>query len=110
MRIDLPQCDFRLCKKYFDGNCIGTEGHREECRAFKNSWVQVSERLPTGTSFVIVSLKNNYVCEAAYIKSKFKYTHGLKYGRLEPVSDNNPVVAWMELPEPPKHSDWSVKE
>lgn len=29
MRIDLPQCDFKSCRHYFDGNCRSKELFRE---------------------------------------------------------------------------------
>jgi hypothetical protein len=31
MRIDLPQCSFKDCRKCFDGNCLATKEYREGC-------------------------------------------------------------------------------
>ena len=38
MRIDLPQCNFKLCRKCFDGNCTGSENNRQDCETFKGSF------------------------------------------------------------------------
>lgn len=45
MRIDLPQCGFKLCRKSFDGNCIGSETDRKECENFALEHQQAN---PTG--------------------------------------------------------------
>lgn len=38
MRIDLPQCSFKLCRKCFDGNCTGNENNRLDCEIFRNNF------------------------------------------------------------------------
>jgi hypothetical protein len=51
LRIDLPSCDFRMCRRYFDGNCNASENGRESCeykylqqQQLTNGWIPVSEK------------------------------------------------------------------
>lgn len=102
MRIDLPLCNFKLCRKCFDGNCTGGENDRMKCEQFKNNWIHVKEALPEETQRVLATLKNKMVLEVFFINNKFKYQGIMKGGGMSEVSQNNPVIAWQPLPEPYK--------
>ena len=48
MRIDLPTCSFKLCRRYSDGNCTGSKGDRDECEEFKRSEQEPKQALDNG--------------------------------------------------------------
>lgn len=60
-------------------------------------WIPVDEGVPIGTSRILVTLKNEFVCEAWYINRKFKFMEGKDFKEF---SSDNPVVAWISLPNP----------
>ena len=66
----------------------------------ESKWIPISKGKPVATQRVLVTLKNECVCEVFYINKKFKFHEALKGGGLKEVSADNPVIAWKPLPEP----------
>ena len=60
-------------------------------------WIPIDEGVPIGSSRILVTLKNEFVCEAWYINRKFKFMEGKD---LKEFSSDNAVVAWIALPKP----------
>ena len=102
MRIDLPQCSFKLCRKCFDGNCRGSENDRIDCKEFRNGeWISVKEGLPKYNSNCFVTTEN----EDVFISKFYGYgeeCQGFKEfpeGVWEINAYREDVVAWQPLPE-----------
>lgn len=108
MRIDLPQCNFKLCRKCFDGNCVGSENDKIDCNEFKNGgWIPVSERLPNEEECEKFDIghpnSRKFLCtikigdyEPQIRELYFSKLFGWKYG---PEDYNEHVIAWQPLPE-----------
>lgn len=92
MRIDLPLCNFKLCKKQFDGNCTGTENNKEDCEQFKNPWIHAKEALPNKDDYYITAWRGYHMAEPVGRFLRFSN------GRFE----IDGVILWMEMPKLPK--------
>lgn len=68
-------------------------------KQINNGWIPVSERLPKETERILVTLKNECVCECFWINGAFKHVDSWKMREFEV---NNPVIAWQPLPLPYK--------
>lgn len=86
---------------YFDCNYIPQEAGRRYANwaisQMQPEWVSVTDRLPETLQSVICELKNGAVFQLTYgrLTGFFDPVYG------KPVSDNNPVVQWTRLPQPP---------
>lgn len=74
------------------------EATKEHTNSFISRWIPVSEQLPKGSIVnCLVTLKNGAVVPANYIIDEF--VGNCTFGTVKPFHKNNPVVAWMPMPQ-----------
>ena len=74
-------------------------------KQLNGGWIPVSERLPSNTQRVLVTLENKMVLEVFYINNKFKFIGIVEGGGMKEIFKDNPVIAWQPLPEPYKEAE-----
>ncbi len=95
-------------KKLYDYNVYGISNKDVRIaisalqQQLTGGWIPVSSGIyPEDISQrVLATLKNEMVLEVWYTCNEFKFLECIPGGGLKKVSEFNPVVAWMPLPEP----------
>lgn len=74
---------------------------QEVAKEYGNGWIPVTERVPEELAKdCLVTLENGAVFQAQYVKYNKQFRIVVPYHGVIPFHENNPVIAWMELPAP----------